>query len=205
VGQHGAVVRQERAVDEPTTYQVTINTYTITLPQLTGPDPTVADRVNAAVGDYVREVQAQAFGATLTLKAGNPYIGAEVLSLSFGGDWYVQGTAHPTKIASGLVFDLRNGDRIGIQDVFTDTDSGLRLLQPVVRAQLESRFPGSEADFDVVTEPVPSNYEQFVVNQRGLVVIVVDLPYVIGPQSVLVKWDRLVDLVDPKLVDVLRS
>jgi len=172
------------------------------LPRLTGPDSTVAKRVNAAVDDHVREVRSQAAG-TLTYKTGDPYIGTDVLSLSFSGDWFVPGTAHPNKIAAGLVFDLRNGNRIGIRDVFTDTNSGLRRLQPVVRAKLESQFPGLVNDD--VTEPVPSNYEQFVVNHSGLVVIVVDLPTVVGPRSVLVPWDKLVDLVRPELVGVLRS
>ncbi|MCK9895306.1 DUF3298 domain-containing protein [Frankia sp. AgB32] len=177
--------------------------YTITIPVLAGPDQNVVRRVNRAVLAYVNEERNQTADATLTLTAGSPHVGTTVLALSFGGDRYPPGAAHPTELATGLVFDLRTGDRIRIEDVFTSTDAGLRRLAAIVRPELDRRFPGGPTGG--VADPVSANYEQFVVTPRGLVVIVSDLPYVLGPQSVLAPWERLGDLVRPDLAAALRS
>ncbi|WP_018636105.1 RsiV family protein [Parafrankia elaeagni] len=173
------------------------------IPVLSGPDATVVGRVNAAIADYVRGEKAQTAYESLTLTAGNPHVGAHVLALSFGGDRYPPGAAHPAELASGLVFDLRSGARVTIEDVFTSTPAGLRRLESIVRAELDRRFP--DGPTGGVTDPDPANYRQFVVNPRGLVVIVAELPYVLGPQSVLAPWDQLDGLVRPELADVLRS
>ncbi|OAA21782.1 hypothetical protein UG55_105445 [Frankia sp. EI5c] len=178
-------------------------TYSATVPVLEGPDAAVVDRVNTAIAEYVRQEKAGTSYANLTLKAGDPHVGRQVLALSFGGDRYPPGAAHPAELASGLVFDLRTGDRVTIEDVFTSTGDGLRRLESIVRPELDRRFPGGPTGG--VTDPEPANYQQFVVNPRGLVVIVADLPYVLGPQSVLAPWDQLADLVRPELADVLRS
>nr|MDT0663644.1 hypothetical protein [Micromonospora sp. DSM 115978] len=95
------------------------------------------------------------------------------------------------------------GDRIGIEDVFATTDDGVRRLASVVGPELASRFPGGSTAG--AAEPLTANYREFVVNPSGLVVVVVDLPNVIGPQSVLVPWEQLGDLVRPELLPVLRS
>jgi hypothetical protein len=100
------------------------------------------------------------------------------------------------------VFDLRAGERTRIQNVFTSTDAGLRRLQSVVRPELQRRFGTVDP---AVTEPTVANYGRFVVNPGGLVMIVVDLPFVIGPQSVPVPWSPLTDVVRPNLLPVLRS
>ncbi|CAO5252022.1 RsiV family protein [Frankia sp. AgKG'84/4] len=178
-------------------------TVTVTIPVLAGPDENVVRRVDQAVVAYVNEEMNQTAEANLTLTAGAPHVGAAVLALSFGGDRYPPGAAHPTALAAGLVFDLRTGDRIRIEDVFTSTDAGLRRLAAIVRPELDRRFPGGPTGG--VTDPVTANYQQFVVTPRGLVVIVTDLPYVLGPQSVLAPWERLRDLVRPDLAAVLNS
>ncbi len=196
-----------------TAYRVTTRTergtlrpgadYTVTIPVLAGPDENVVRRVDQAVVAYVNEEKNQTAEANLTLTAGSPHVGAAVLALSFGGDRYPPGAAHPTELAAGLVFDLRTGDRIRIEDVFTSTDAGLRRLAAIVGPELDRRFPGGPTGG--VTDPVAANYQQFVVTPRGLVVIVTDLPYVLGPQSVLATWERLRDLVRPDLAAVLSS
>ncbi|SNQ46046.1 conserved exported hypothetical protein [Frankia canadensis] len=177
--------------------------YTATIPVLSGPDPVVVRRVNTAIDEYVRQEKGLTENETLHLTAGAAHIGARVVALSFGGDRYPPGAAHPAELAAGLVFDLRTGDRVHIEDVFTSTGAGLRRLESIVRAELDRRFPGGPTGG--VTDPLPANYQQFVVNPRGLVVIVADLPYVLGPQSVLAPWNRLGDLVRPDLAAVLRS
>lgn len=190
-------VREESGKLEPEA------SYTATVPVLAGPDAAVVRRVNAAIAEYVEQEKAVTAYETLTLKAGDPYVGSQVLALSFGGDRYPPGAAHPAELASGLVFDLRTGDRVTIEDVFISTDDGLRRLETIVRAELDKRFP--DGPTGGVTDPVPANYQQFVVNQSGLVVIVADLPYVLGPQSVLASWERIGDLVRPELAGVLSS
>jgi hypothetical protein len=177
--------------------------YTAAVPVLSGPDPAVVRRVDVTIAEYVRQEKAATDNESLHLTAGTPHVGAQVLALSFGGDRYPPGAAHPAELAAGLVFDLRTGERIRIEDVFAATDAGLRRLESIVRPELERRFPGGPTGG--VTDPVPANYQQFAVNPQGLVVIVADLPYVLGPQSVLAPWDRLAGLVRPELAPVLRS
>ncbi|WP_235498238.1 RsiV family protein [Frankia sp. R43] len=190
-------IRNERGAIEPSA------SYTAQVPVLAGPDAAVVRRVNAAIAEYVSQEKTRTAHETLTLTAGDPHVGARVLALSFGGDRYPPGAAHPSELASGLVFDLRTGDRVTIEDVFTSTDAGLRRLEPVVRAELERRFP--DGPTGGVTDPLPANYQQFVVNPKGLVVIVTELPHVLGPQSVLVPWSSLDGLVRPELAEILRS
>ncbi|EFC86088.1 RsiV family protein [Parafrankia sp. EUN1f] len=202
-----------RAPGGPSAYRITVRneqgsiepnaSYTAAVPVLTGPDATVVRRVNVAIAAYVDQEKAHTAHETLTLTAGDPHVGTRVLALSFGGDRYPPGAAHPSELASGLVFDLRTGDRVTIEDVFTSTDAGLRRLESVVRPELERRFP--DGPTGGVTDPLPANYQQFVVNPKGLVVIVTELPYVLGPQSVLVPWSSLDGLVRPELAEILRS
>jgi hypothetical protein len=132
------------------------------VPRLTGPNASVVARVNRSINAYLAEEKGRTErGATLNLRAGAPHVGSHVLSVSFGGDRFTPGAAHPVKLTSGMVFDLRAGERTRIQNVFTSTDAGLRRLQSVVRPELQRRFGTVDP---AVTEPTVANYGRFVVN-----------------------------------------
>jgi hypothetical protein len=178
--------------------------YTVTVPRLIGPNASVVTRVNQSIDAYLTaEKNDTGQDTTLSLTAGTIHVGGHVLSVPFDGLRTTRGTAHPTKLAAGLVFDLRTGARIRISDVFSSTPAGLRRLQSAVTTELTRRL-GHTPD-PTLTAPTVANYDQFVVSPNGLTVIVADLPFVFGPQNVTVPWTQLSDLVRPSRLPVLRS
>jgi hypothetical protein len=178
--------------------------YTVAVPRLTGPNTSVITRVNQSIDAYLTaEKNDTGQDTTLSLTAGTTHVGGQILSVPFDGLRNTRGTAHPTKLAAGLVFDLRTGARIRISDVFRSTPAGLRRLQSAVTTELTRRL--GQAPDPTVTAPTVANYDQFVVNPNGLTVIVAEMPFVFGPQNALVPWTQLSDLVRPSLLPILRS
>lgn len=119
------------------------------------------------------------------------------------------GGAHPNSWPDTMVFDLTDGHRIGLDEVFTDPRRALAELAPVVRDALALTL-GSMLQPDMLvsgTFPEPLNYEDFILNDEGIAFFFAPYqvaPYAAGEQVVTIPWSHLAPLLKPQFASMIR-
>lgn len=64
-------------------------------------------------------------------------------SVVFHGDWYVQGTPHPSEDFTTFTFDLATGQQLQLADLFCSGADPLQVLPPLVRPDVTQRIAGT--------------------------------------------------------------
>jgi len=131
----------------------------------------------------------------------------DVISIQFDVGTYYRGAAHPNSNSEVLNFDVKNGRVLKLADLFKPGSNYVQRLSTFSIKDLkrQSKAKGEDSGLDDQTiesgaGPDAKNFRSWTVSKKGLA-ITFDAyqvgPYVAGPQSVLVPFSILKDVIEP--------
>ena len=129
----------------------------------------------------------------------------DLVSIEFDVASYYQGAAHPNSYSEVVNFDLKNGKLLKLSDLFKPGAKFLPALANYCIADLKKQ--SKEKNLGLLDDQIDEgararteNYKSWKITRKGLD-ITFDAyqvgPYAAGPQSVLVPYSTLKDLVNP--------
>lgn len=119
------------------------------------------------------------------------------------------GGAHPNNWPVTWVFDLTDGQPLTLTDIFEDTASVLTTIAPMVRKVVQTEL-GEMYIEDMAesgTIPTKENYEDFIINDEGIVFFFAPYqvaPYAAGQQVVTIPWSQVDSFLKPIFRESLR-
>lgn len=119
------------------------------------------------------------------------------------------GGAHPNHWPETMVFDLTDGSRIGLGDVFINPRAALTELAPTVRNVLAGTLGDmfSPEMLSRGTAPRPDNYGDFILNNQGIAFFFAPYqvaPYAAGEQAVTLPWESVLPLLRQDFLKKIR-
>jgi hypothetical protein len=130
----------------------------------------------------------------------------DLISVEFSESSYEAGAAHPNSATTVLNYDVKNGKRITLADLFTPNSKYLSVISAYCIKELRDR---SKKDKDSMLDeemlksgasPKPDNYQASAITKKGLWITFDPYqvaPYAAGPQFVLVPYSALKDIIKP--------
>lgn len=128
----------------------------------------------------------------------------DLISIEFNVGSYYQGAAHPNSYSHVLNYDLKNGKQLKLSDLFKPGAKYLQAIATYCIADLKKQGKEkdlADADIEKGAAASANNYQSWTITRRG---IGIDFdsyqvaPYAAGPQSVLVPYSTLKDLINPE-------
>ena len=178
----------------------------VTIPQLSGGDPAVTARFNAAMQASRAGMPAQSadmsvddgelpggFGSGVT-RIGSGVVAGRIVLL-----WYGKGAAHPNQSLGTVVIATHTATPVTVDDLYQD--------RPAAQARLRTLLPqldtsGRLNESSVSGEDIDANW---LPTSSGLEVYV-SVAHVMGDYVVVtVPWDQIADQLRPGMLDVLRA
>jgi hypothetical protein len=120
-------------------------------------------------------------------------------SLLFTVQFYADGAAHPGSYHLSVTYDLEAGEFLSLEQLFLPGADYLDRLSERCIADLSTRDIGFDM-FSSGAEPAEANYAVWNVTAAGLQITFEEYQvaaYAAGPQTVLVPYEQLADLLDP--------
>lgn len=184
----------------------------VNVPYLEGAPDAITQGFNAAVEEFVTETLtsfktlARESAATATgseggssLRVGYQVEGVinGVLSVRFEVEQYAAGAAHPGHASYVLNYELASGRLLPLAALFRGGSDYLKAISEYCVAELKKR---DVLVFEDGAEPKAENYLVWNLQQSGLLITFDEYqvaPYAAGPQTVLVPYTLLRDVLDP--------
>lgn len=127
----------------------------------------------------------------------------ELISIEFAEYIYEAGAAHGNTVTSVLNYDVKNGRKLALADLFTPKSNYLSVISTYCITNLRERAKKDQEamiDEDMMktgASPQASNYQACAMTKKGLWVTFDPYqvaPYAAGPQHVLVPYSALKDI-----------
>jgi hypothetical protein len=121
-----------------------------------------------------------------------------LLSLLFTAQFYADGAAHPGSTHRSVTYDLETGSFLGLERLFLPGADHLGRISELCMAELGARDIGFDM-FSSGAEPTEANYAVWNVTAAGLQITFEEYQvaaYAAGPQTVLIPYDQLADILD---------
>jgi hypothetical protein len=158
----------------------------------------------AEEGDESSELPEETQSSTLDIGYQIHFATADLVSVEFHEGQYSRGAAHGNSITAVLNYDVKNGRKIALADLFNAKSNYLSVLSSYSRKELKDKLTKDEMfDEDMVksgTEPRADNYAGWTITRKGLYITFDPYQvaaYAAGPQSVLVPYSALKDIIKP--------
>ena len=199
--------------------------YTITVqtPRLAGSEDKRVLEFNQRVNDLVQEeinyfrenILAQmpnvpvSSGSFFDVGYSLVYQRADLWSLKFNFNGYADGAAHPFHYSLTLNYDLEQGRKLSLGDLFAEDAKYLKTISSYCIAELSRRDIGFYGGFERGAEPTAENYRNWNITNEGLLITFDEYqvaPYAAGAQAVTIPYSELRPLINQQgpLVVVLR-
>ena len=123
-----------------------------------------------------------------------------VYSIKFNVMGYTDGAAHPYHFSKTVNFNLETGKEITLDELFLSGSNYLKIFSDISKADLSARDIGFDATFFTGAEPTPENYKSWNITADGLLITFDEYQvaaYAAGPQTVIVPYSALKDVIDP--------
>jgi hypothetical protein len=120
-------------------------------------------------------------------------------SLKFDFSGYADGAAHPYHYTLTLNYDLEQGNKLSLKDLFPKDSNHLELIARYCVVELSKRDIGFYGGFQQGAEPTTDNYRNWNVAQDGILITFNEYqvaPYAAGAQTVLVPYGELTILIN---------
>jgi hypothetical protein len=110
------------------------------------------------------------------------------------------GSAHPSSYETALNFDINTGKLITLNDVLAGDYLSVisKYCKDVLGERFAADYDNYEENFGRGSDPLPENYENFLITQNGLLIIFDQYQVaagVAGKQTVLIPWNQLSSVV----------
>lgn len=132
----------------------------------------------------------------------------ELVSVEFGIGGYYAGAAHPNSYTEVINFDPKNGKVLKLADLFKPGAKYLPAISAFavkdLKTQSKALGPNSMLSDETIQEgagPQLKNFKSWTVTRKGLALTFDSYqvaPYAAGPQSVLIPYSALKDLINPE-------
>jgi len=195
------------------TNQIPPFTITAQTPQLTGSDDPRVTALNLRLNDLVtKEVDMwrQSFlqntapvvtnGSTLDVTYALLSQIGDFWSFKFDFPFYSDGAAHPGLYSITLNYDLRQGRELALADLFLPNTDYLGAISKYCIAEL-GKQPFFDGPFSEGAQPTLEHYRNWNITPDGLAITFDEYqvaPYAAGPQTVIVPYTELKNLIDPQ-------
>lgn len=167
----------------------------------------VSELVQHEIGYFRKNVLAQMPAHPIT--SGSSFDATYVVIFQGGGVWslkfdfsgYADGAAHPYHYSLTFNYDLEQGKKLSIDELFPKDSDFLEALSRYCIAELSKRDIGFYGGFQQGAEPTPENYRNWNITSNGLLITFDEYqvaPYVVGPQTVTVPYSELTTIINPK-------
>ena len=158
----------------------------------------------AEEGEESGDLPAETQSSTLDIGYQIHFATADLISVEFREGEYSRGAAHGNSVTAVLNYDVKNGRKIALADLFNPKTNYLGVLSNYSKKELKDKLTKDEMfDEDMVksgTEPTADNYAAWTITRRGLYITFDPYQvaaYAAGPQSVLVPYSVLKDIIKP--------
>ena len=158
----------------------------------------------AEEGEESGDLPAETQSSTLDIGYQIHFATADLISVEFREGEYSRGAAHGNSVTAVLNYDVKNGRKIALADLFNPKTNYLGVLANYSKKELKDKLTKDEMfDEDMVksgTEPTADNYAAWTITRKGLYITFDPYQvaaYAAGPQSVLVPYSALKDIIKP--------
>lgn len=164
--------------------------------------PSPEDEASAAEGETTPE---ESNGSDVTVSYDVVLAKDDLIAIEFTVSSYYAGAAHPNSYMEVVNFDLKNGKQLKLADLFNPGTKYLQTIAAYCIQELKKQTKGADAalDEDWIQKgaaPELTNYDNWTIRKKGLGVTFDSYqvgPYAAGPQSVLVPYSVVKDMVKP--------
>ena len=156
--------------------------------------------------DTVGETPAETQDSTLDIGYEIRYAKDDLISVSFSEGAYSRGAAHGNSNTTVLNYDVKNGKKLALADLFNPKSNYLTAISTYCIKDLRDQ---SKRDKDAMLDeemlksgasPRADNYRAWAITKKGLWITFDPYqvaPYAAGPQFVLVPYSVLKDIIKP--------
>ena len=156
-------------------------------------------------GENTEETRpADSMGSDLTIAYSVALAQDDLVSVEFSVSSYYQGAAHPNSYADVLNFDLKNGKVLKLSDLFKPGTKYLQTIANYCIADLKKQASDKGLTPEEIEKGAAAkadNYLGWTITKRGIGISFDPYqvgPYAAGPQSVIVPYSDLKDLINPE-------
>jgi hypothetical protein len=129
----------------------------------------------------------------------------DLISIEFDVDSYSSGAAHPNSSSAVLNYDVKTGKALKLADLFNPGAKYIQSISAYCIKDLKSQSKSKDSMLDDQTiqsgaGPDAQNYDSWTITKKGLKIIFDPYQvaaYAAGPQSVVVPYSALKDLIKP--------
>ena len=160
----------------------------------------------SAEADTGSETPAETMDSTLDIGYEIRYATDDLISVEFTEGTYERGAAHGNSNTTVLNYDVKNGKKLALADLFTPKSNFLGVISAYCIKDLRER---AKKDKDAMLDeemmksgaaPQADNYRAWAITRKGLWITFdpyAVAPYAAGPQHVLVPYSALKDIMKP--------
>jgi len=129
----------------------------------------------------------------------------DLISVEFGEGGYSRGAAHPNSWTNVFNYDVKNGKKLALADLFKPKSNYLSVISTYCIKNLKEQSKKRDLQLDdeqikTGAGPRADNYKSCAITKKGLWVTFDAYqvgPYAAGPQNVLVPYAVIKDLINP--------
>ncbi len=156
-------------------------------------------------GNDAGELPAETQNSSLDVGYEFRYATDDLISLEFGEGSYSRGAAHGNSLTAVLNYDVKNGKKLALGDLFNPKSNYLKLISDYCIRELKERAKKDDSmifadQLDTGAGPHADNYRAVAITKQGLWVTFDPYQvaaYAAGPQYVLVPYSALKDVIKP--------
>ena len=160
----------------------------------------------ATENDYGTDVPEDARNSTLDCAYEIRFASDDLISIEFSASEYSRGAAHPNSYTNVLNYDVKNGKKLSLADLFNPKATYLKAISDYSIKDLKQQ---AKADKDTAltddsiksgASPRADNFKAWTITKSGLWITFDPYqvgPYAAGPQRVLIPYSALKDLIKP--------
>jgi hypothetical protein len=164
--------------------------------------PSPEDEAAAAEGETTQD---ESNGSDVTVSYEVVLAKDDLIAIEFTVSSYYAGAAHPNSYMEVVNFDLKNGKQLKLAELFNPGAKYLQAIAAYCIQELKKQTKGADAALDEEwikkgAAPELTNYDNWSLRKNGLGITFDSYqvgPYAAGPQSVLVPYSVLKDMIKP--------
>ncbi len=162
-----------------------------------GEEPSEEDRN----GDLPSETNTSSLNAGYEFR----YATNDLISVEFGEGTYSRGAAHGNLFTQVMNYDVRNGKKLALADLFIPKSKYLATISDYCIKELKQRAKKDDSmifedSLETGAGPQADNYRAWAITKKGLWITFDPYQvaaYAAGPQNVLVPYSALKDIIKP--------